>query len=418
MLWVVEVIKWDLRCALCRKRKLLQFKATCTNVTYKPLKYHPDGSFLLHHTFPNCFQKGRKEEMKDDRLDGSAKEVVGSWGGGGVLFSSFILSFFALPLHPHFYFCQFRNEGKPSTGRRGKCLGVGGACAVRAAGSPPPPAPRARRGGGVAGRRLGHPGKKGWNPAVRGEQRLGCLSPTWGWVPAAPQRAGAGGGPRAREPPNGGSDTLCRTPGAAPAPLNAKGGSAWRSRSAGRRSSADRAAGCAERGSGAPDPYSGRARFGRASTGTGRVLRPPRQGQESGAGCRAGRALTMASPMGRRPGGRARRPEPRPRPHPVPRGRSGGAGAPAPHTLLYKGGCGRDEARELVRPPPASPRLPQAEPGGLLGEMGAAAYSVHSPGRGCDPAPGPEGPPRVCSLLGKGESSQIPAQGDTSESDL
>lgn len=78
MLWVVEVIKWDLRCALCRKRKLLQFKATCTNVTYKPLKYHPDGSFLLHHTFPNCFQKARKEEMKDDRLDGSAKEVVGS----------------------------------------------------------------------------------------------------------------------------------------------------------------------------------------------------------------------------------------------------------------------------------------------------------------------------------------------------
>lgn len=78
MLWVVEVIKWDLRCAFCRKRKLLQFKATCTNVTYKPLKYHPDGSFLLHHTFPNCFQKARKEEMKDDRLDGSAKEVVGS----------------------------------------------------------------------------------------------------------------------------------------------------------------------------------------------------------------------------------------------------------------------------------------------------------------------------------------------------
>uniref|UniRef100_A0A8C4PCQ8 Zinc finger protein ZIC 4-like n=2 Tax=Dromaius novaehollandiae TaxID=8790 RepID=A0A8C4PCQ8_DRONO len=75
MLWVVEVIKWDLRRALCRKRKLLQFKATCTNVTYKPLKYHPDGSFLLHHTFPNCFQKARKEEMKDDRLDGSAKEV-------------------------------------------------------------------------------------------------------------------------------------------------------------------------------------------------------------------------------------------------------------------------------------------------------------------------------------------------------
>uniref|UniRef100_A0A8C3M6W0 Uncharacterized protein n=2 Tax=Passeriformes TaxID=9126 RepID=A0A8C3M6W0_GEOPR len=75
MLWVVEVIKWDLRCALCRKRKLLQFKATCTNVTYKPLKYHPDGSFLLHHTFPNCFQKARKEEMKDDRLDASAKEV-------------------------------------------------------------------------------------------------------------------------------------------------------------------------------------------------------------------------------------------------------------------------------------------------------------------------------------------------------
>lgn len=107
MLWVVEVIKWDLRCALCRKRKLLQFKATCTNVTYKPLKYHPDGSFLLHHTFPNCFQKARKEEMKDDRLDGSAKEVVGSWGG--LLFSSFILSFFSLPLHPHFYFCQFRN---------------------------------------------------------------------------------------------------------------------------------------------------------------------------------------------------------------------------------------------------------------------------------------------------------------------
>ncbi|KAK2530839.1 hypothetical protein Q9966_008710, partial [Columba livia] len=75
MLWVVEVIKWDLRRALCRKRKLLQFKATCTNVTYKPLKYHPDGSFLLHHTFPNCFQKARKEEMKDDRLDGRAKEV-------------------------------------------------------------------------------------------------------------------------------------------------------------------------------------------------------------------------------------------------------------------------------------------------------------------------------------------------------
>ncbi|XP_064930017.1 zinc finger protein ZIC 4 isoform X4 [Columba livia] len=74
MLWVVEVIKWDLRRALCRKRKLLQFKATCTNVTYKPLKYHPDGSFLLHHTFPNCFQKARKEEMKDDRLDGRAKE--------------------------------------------------------------------------------------------------------------------------------------------------------------------------------------------------------------------------------------------------------------------------------------------------------------------------------------------------------
>lgn len=53
---------------------------------------------------------------------------------GGVLFSSFIPSFFSLPLHPHFYFCQFRNEGKPSTGRRGKCLGVGAAYAVREAG--------------------------------------------------------------------------------------------------------------------------------------------------------------------------------------------------------------------------------------------------------------------------------------------
>lgn len=101
MLWVVEVIKWDLRRALCRKRKLLQFKATCTNVTYKPLKYHPDGSFLLHHTFPNCFQKARKEEMKDDRLDGSAKEVVGSgWGGVGGVIVFLFHSFFLFPSPP------------------------------------------------------------------------------------------------------------------------------------------------------------------------------------------------------------------------------------------------------------------------------------------------------------------------------
>lgn len=115
MLWVVEVIKWDLRRALCRKRKLLQFKATCTNVTYKPLKYHPDGSFLLHHTFPNCFQKARKEEMKDDRLDGSAKEVVGSWGGGGglgVLFSSFILAFFSLTPPPPVLFLPVQKRGE------------------------------------------------------------------------------------------------------------------------------------------------------------------------------------------------------------------------------------------------------------------------------------------------------------------
>lgn len=101
MLWVVEVIKWDLRRALCRKRKLLQFKATCTNVTYKPLKYHPDGSFLLHHTFPNCFQKARKEEMKDDRLDGSAKKVVGPGGGYCFLLSIF---FFLLSSPPPFFF--------------------------------------------------------------------------------------------------------------------------------------------------------------------------------------------------------------------------------------------------------------------------------------------------------------------------
>lgn len=60
VLWVAEVIKWDLRHALCRKRTRLQFKATRTNVTYKPLKYHPGGSFLLHHTFPNCSHKAGK----------------------------------------------------------------------------------------------------------------------------------------------------------------------------------------------------------------------------------------------------------------------------------------------------------------------------------------------------------------------
>lgn len=83
--------------------------------------------------------------------------------------------------------------------------------------------------GGVVGRRLGHPGKKGWNLAVRGGQRLGRPSPTWGRVPAAHRQEGEGGGPGAREAPKRGSDTFCRTPGAAPAPLNAKGGSAWRS---------------------------------------------------------------------------------------------------------------------------------------------------------------------------------------------
>lgn len=124
MLWVVEVIKWDLRRALCRKRKLLQFKATCTNVTYKPLKYHPDGSFLLHHTFPNCFQKARKEEMKDDRLDGRAKEVVGSWRGVIVFF--FHSLFLFPPPSPPFIFATSEMTGKPSTGRRGKCLGAGG----------------------------------------------------------------------------------------------------------------------------------------------------------------------------------------------------------------------------------------------------------------------------------------------------
>ncbi|KAI6063316.1 Zinc finger protein ZIC 4 [Aix galericulata] len=142
MLWVVEVIKWDLRRALCRKRKLLQFKATCTNVTYKPLKYHPDGSFLLHHTFSNCFQKARKEEMKDDRLGGSAKEV-------------------RLPRH------------------LGRQL----------------PAPGGRGGGTRAGGGSATPGEDR-SPAG---QCLGALSPTWGRPP------GAGGRRSPREPSKGAS---------------------------------------------------------------------------------------------------------------------------------------------------------------------------------------------------------------------
>ncbi|CAK6441516.1 unnamed protein product, partial [Pipistrellus nathusii] len=83
------------------KRKRLQFKATCTNVTYKPLKY-PDGSFLLHHTFSNCFLKAGKREMKDDCLAGTRKRG---------------LEGFVVPLpHPK---VMCRNEETPATGEVG-----------------------------------------------------------------------------------------------------------------------------------------------------------------------------------------------------------------------------------------------------------------------------------------------------------
>lgn len=131
----------------------------------------------------------------------------GGWKGG-VLFSSFILSFFSLPLHPHFYFCQFRNEGKPSTGRRGKCLGVGD---VRQPGQLPSPhrLPQGLDESSLSswgGRReeAWPPREEGLEPCGAGGQRLGCPSPTWGRVPAAPREPGAGRGPRAREAPKGG----------------------------------------------------------------------------------------------------------------------------------------------------------------------------------------------------------------------
>lgn len=85
-------------------------------------------------------------------------------------------------------------------------------------------------GRGVVGRRLGHPGKKGWNPAVRGGgQGPGCPSPTWSKVLAAPPREGAGGGPRAREAPKGGPTPSVGLREPRLPPVNAKEGSAWRS---------------------------------------------------------------------------------------------------------------------------------------------------------------------------------------------
>lgn len=218
MLWVVEVIKWDLRRALCRKRKLLQFKATCTNVTYKPLKYHPDGSFLLHHTFPNCFQKARKEEMKDDRLDGSAKEVVGSYGGrerGSIVFffHSFFLSF-PFPLPPShtspplppplrtptpLNFCQFRYEGKPSTGRRGKCRGGGGALGGCPHRLPQDLGDSSLPSGVSAGGGSATPGEKGRSPAGPG----GSASAAPTHVGPAPGSTSACGAGARREKPRG-----------------------------------------------------------------------------------------------------------------------------------------------------------------------------------------------------------------------
>lgn len=82
--------------------------------------------------------------------------------------------------------------------------------------------------GGIAGRRLCHPGKKGWNLAVRGGGAAPLLP--LAHVEQGPGGTSAGGGGRRAKSPGSteaGSDTFCRTPEAAPAPVNAKGDSAW-----------------------------------------------------------------------------------------------------------------------------------------------------------------------------------------------
>lgn len=115
-------------------------------------------------------------------------------------------------------------------------------------------------------------------------------------------------------------------------------------------------------------------------------------------------ALTIASPVGRRPGGCAPRPAPRPPPRPVPRGHAGGAGAPAPLSLFYRRlQEGRSSAGPLQHPLPSHP--PRAGPGELPRSWALPPASHSALGGAGTPAPraawdrgeAPTSPPRVTS---------------------
>lgn len=249
------------------------------------------------------------------------------------------------------------------------------------------------------------PGEQGWSPAVRGGSASAAPRPRGagprrhlgvrGWAEGEAPRRRRGG---LRHPP----------PGAAPPPPRARARGGARPggpRNAGRR-------GSAERGGGAPSPDSGRSRWGRAGGGSGGSFGRPGGAGGPGAAGRGRGALTMAIPVGRRPGGRAPRPAPHPPPRPVPRGRAGGAGAPAPHALLYRR---VQEGRSPgARPAPSTPHPPPQPPPRGQGRGSCQRSWVPPPtsrsarGRAETPVPAPRGRPSPGTGWGRGDAPKSP----------